>query len=62
MQGEDLARSPRVSCLLTQTLCYYHLKKLQVARYEVMFDYYTLGCLPLEIALWTVLKGLFEED
>lgn len=26
------------------------------------FDYYTLGCPPLEIALWSVLKDLFEEE
>ena len=41
---------------------YCHPEKLQGRRYEVKFDHYALGCLFLEIGLWTRLRNLFEDE
>lgn len=61
MQGADHPTEHLLSADLDVFL-YCHPRKLQGARYEVMFDHYALGCLLLELALWTSLRVLFDSE
>lgn len=61
MQGAEHVTEDLLSADMDVFL-YCHPEKLQGARYEVKFDHYALGCLFLEIGLWTRLKDFFEME
>lgn len=61
MQGLQQA-TERLLSTDPDVLLYCHPEKLQGARYELRFDHYALGCLLLEIALWTGLRALLEKE
>ena len=61
IQGADHPTEHLLSADLDVCL-YCHPEKLQGVRYEVTFDHYALGCLFLELALWTNLRVLFESE
>lgn len=61
MQGAEHLTEDLLSADVNVFL-YCHPAKLQGARYEVRFDHYALGCLFLEIGLWTRLRDLFDRE